>query len=138
PIPAQPGNLLSPPTIYAKNGTNSYTYRTARVSALWKPNDDFHAQLSYYHQQSTADGYPYAAPYYGLSSLSSSYYTPATTDDTVNLFALTMEAELGFATLTSNTSWAEHQNTSVGDVTSLYDNFSFYTSLYGANPRVLV
>jgi len=138
PIAAQPGNLLSPPVVYSRDGTNSYIYRTARVAALWKPNDDFHAQLSYYHQQSTADGYPYAAPYYGLSSLSSTDYTPATTDDDVNLFALTMEAELGFATLTSNTSWAEHENTSVGDVTSLYDNFSFYTSLYGANPRVLV
>jgi len=40
--------------------------------------------------------------------------------------------------LTSNTSWAEHKNVAAGDVTSLYDNFSFYTSLYGANPRVLV
>jgi iron complex outermembrane recepter protein len=138
PIAAQPGNLLSPPVVYSKDGINSYIYRTARVAALWKPNDEFHAQLSYYHQQSTADGYPYAAPYYGLSSLSSTDYTPATTDDTVNLFALTMEGELGFATLTSNTSWAEHENRSVGDVTSLYDNFSFYSSLYGANPRVLV
>ena len=138
PVAAQPGNLLSPPATYSRDGTNSYIYRTARVAALWKPNDDFHAQLSYYHQQSTADGYPYAAPFYGLSSLSSTDYTPATTDDQVNLFALTVEAEMGFATLTSNTSWAEHENTSVGDVTSLYDNFSFYTALYGANPRVLV
>jgi outer membrane receptor protein involved in Fe transport len=138
PIAAQPGNLLSPPVTYSRDGTNSYIYRTARASALWKPDDGFHVQLSYYHQQSSADGYPYAAPFYGSSSLSSSDYTPATTDDQVNLFALTIEAELGFATLTSNTSWAEHENTSEGDVTSLYDNFSFYTSLYGANPRVLV
>jgi outer membrane receptor protein involved in Fe transport len=138
PISAQPGNLLSPPSTYSKDGTNSYIYRTARVAGLWKPSDDFHAELSYYHQESTADGYPYAAPYYGLSALASSDYTPATTQDKVDLFALTFEADLGFATLTSNSSWAEHDNVSQGDVTSLYDNFSFYSALYGQNPRVLV
>jgi iron complex outermembrane receptor protein len=138
PIAAQPGNLLSPPETYSKDGTNSYLYRTVRVAALWKPNDDWHAQLSYYHQLSSADGYPYDAPYYGLNSLSSTDYTQATTEDKVDLVALTIEGELGFATLTSNSSWAQHQNAAAGDVTSLYDYFSFYPSLYGENPRVLV
>jgi len=138
PIAAQPGNLLSPPVTYAKHGTNSYLYRTVRVAALWKPNDVFHAQLSYYHQTSTADGYPYDAPFYGLNSLSSTDYTPATTDDRVDLVALTLEYEMGFATLTSNTSYSKHNNDTLGDVTSLYDNFPFYSALYGANPRVLV
>jgi iron complex outermembrane receptor protein len=138
PVPAQPGNLLSPPKTYSKNGTNSYAYRSVRAAALWKPNDDFHAQLSYYHQLSTADGYPFAAPYYGTGSLQSSDYVQASTDDRVDLVALTMEYELGFATLTSNTSWAHHDNVSQGDVTSLYDFFPFYQSFYGSNPRVLV
>ena len=40
--------------------------------------------------------------------------------------------------MTSNSSWADHKNGTVGDVTSLYDNFPFYSLLYGANPRVLV
>ncbi len=123
---------------YSKKGVNSYLYRTARAAVSWKPNDDFRAQFSYHHQLSTADGYPYAAPYYGLASLSSSDYTPAATNDKVDLAALTLEFELGFATLTSNSSWADHQNVSQGDVTSLYDYFPFYSSLYGANPRVLV
>jgi outer membrane receptor protein involved in Fe transport len=138
PIAAQPGNLLSPPETYSKDGTNAYRYSSARVAALWKPNEDFHAQLSYYYQLSSADGYPYSAPFYGVDSLSSSDYIQATTDDRIDLAALTMEGDLGFATLTSNTSWAQHQNVSVGDVTSLYDFFSFYPALYGANPRALV
>lgn len=138
PVAAQPGNLLSPPATHEAYGVNSNLYRTARASVLWKPNDDFHAQLSYYHQQSSADGYPYAAPVYGLNSLSSSDYVPASTDDVVDLAALTLEADLGFATLTSNSSWADHKNATVGDVTSLYDNFPFYSLLYGQNPRVLV
>jgi iron complex outermembrane receptor protein len=138
PIAQQPGSLLSPPVTYSKKGVNSYLYRTARAAVSWKPNDDFRAQFSYHHQLSTADGYPYAAPYYGLASLSSSDYTAAATNDKVDLAALTLEFELGFATLTSNSSWADHQNVSQGDVTSLYDYFPFYSSLYGANPRVLV
>ncbi len=55
PIAAQPGNLLSPPAKYSQDGTNAYDYRNARISALWKPNDEFHAQLSYYYQRSLAD-----------------------------------------------------------------------------------
>lgn len=138
PIAAQPGNLLSPPATYSKDGVNAYLYRNVRAAVLWRPNEDFHAQLSYFHQLSTAEGYPFAAPFYGLESLASSDYTPATTHDQVDLAALTVEYELGFATLTSNTSWADHKNVSVGDVTSLYDYFPFYGALYGANPRVLV
>ncbi len=138
PTAAQPGNLLSPPVTYSSNGTNSYQYTSARVAALWRPNEDFHAQLSYYYQLGSADGYPYSAPRYGVGSLTSTDYIPATNRDEINLAALTMEGDLGFATLTSTTSWANHQATAEGDVTSLYASFPFYSSLYGANPRVLV
>lgn len=61
PIPAQPGNLFSPPEIIEKKGVNSYQYRNARISALWKPSDAFRAQLSYYYQTGDAAGYPYIA-----------------------------------------------------------------------------
>ncbi len=138
PIAAQAGNLLSPPQTYSRDGTNSYGYRTAHISALWQPSDVFKAQLSYFYQVSTADGFPYASPAYGLSSLTSIDHTQATTYDKANVFALTLEGDLGFATLTSNTSYANHDNLSSSDLTSLYDNFPFYPSLYGANPRVLV
>jgi iron complex outermembrane receptor protein len=139
PILAQPGNLLaSPPVKYSKDGTNSYGYRTARIATLWKPSDEFKAQLSYYYQVSTANGFPYAAPEYGVESLTSADHTQATTHDKVDLFALTLEGDLGFATLTSNTSYGHHVNQSSSDLTNLYSYFSFYPTYYGANPRVLV
>jgi iron complex outermembrane receptor protein len=138
PILSDPTNFLSPPVTYSQKGVNSYGYRTARVAALWKPNDDFHAQLSYYYQHSTAAGFPNSAPLYGVDSLQSTDNTRASTDDKVNLFALTAEYDLGFATLTSNTSWAHHENHTSSDLTHLYSYFPFYPSLYGANPRVLV
>ena len=137
PTAAQPGNLLSAPVIQSRDGTNSYEYSSARIAALWKPNEDFHAQLSYYHQLSTGNGFPYSSPLYGPHSLSSLDKTQDTTRDTVDLVALTAEYELGFATMTSNTSWARHINQASADLTNEFTNFSFYSSLYGANPRAL-
>ncbi len=138
PIAQQPGVLLSPPVTYSKDGTNFYGYRTARVATLWKPSDEFKAQLSYHYQVSTANGFPYAAPEYGVQNLTSADHTQATTYDKVDLFSLTLEGDLGFATLTSNTSYAHHDNRSSSDLTNLYGSFSFYPAYYGANPRLLV
>ena len=45
---------------------------------------------------------------------------------------------MGFATLTSDSSWAHHVNRASSDLTNLYTYFPFYPSLYGANPRALV
>jgi iron complex outermembrane receptor protein len=138
PVPAQPGNVLSPPVTYSKNGTNSYEFDSVRVAALWKPTEEFRAQLSYYHQAAKADGFPYAAPVYGVGALSSTDLVRASGDGKVDVAALTMSYDMGFATLTSNSSWAQNQVTASGDVTSLYDYFPFYSNFYGMNPRALV
>ena len=139
PIAAHSGQLMSPAVIYSKDGVNSYGYRSARIATLWKPNDDFHAQLSYYYQKSTANGFPAVTPnVYGASALSFADVSPDTATDRVDLAALTLEYDLGFATLTSSSSWAHHNNATVSDLTHLYEGFSFYPSFYGANPRALV
>ena len=172
PLPAQPGNLFSPPTIYRKDGVNSYKYRNVRLASLWQPNDLFQAALTYYYQRSTADGFPYIATGLagynqpinpanlpvgnfsnppaltqlfnapipsGVDKLSSPENGPDTTGDTVNLVALTLEYDLGFATITSASSWAHHVNHSLADETAEYENFpGFPQDLYGQNPRMLV
>ena len=171
PIAAQPGNLFSPPEIVAKDGTNSYDYRSARVAALWKPSEVFHAQLSYYYQLSTANGFPYAststkaynepispllqpsgnftnpalatqlfnAPVpAGVDSLSNAQNSMDVTNDKVDLVALTLEYDMGFATLTLASSWAQHTNQTTADETGEYINFSFFQSLYGQNPRTFI
>ena len=138
PVAANPGNLLSRPETYSKDGVNSYGYRTARIATLWKPNDDFHAQLSYYYQLSTGNGYPYSSPLiYGVNSLSSTDNLLESTRDKVDLAALTLEYDLGFATMTSASSWAHHDNRTLNDGTAVYENFSFYTPYYGGNPRAV-
>ena len=171
PIAAQPGKLFSPPETYAKDGTNSYDYRSARIAALWKPSEVFHAQLSYYYQLSTANGFPYAAtstaaynqpisPLFqpsgnftnpalarqlfnapvptGVDSLSNALNSADLTNDRVDLVALTLEYDMGFATLTSASSWAHHVNRTNADETGEYINFSFFQSLYGQNPRSFI
>ena len=171
PVAAQPGNPFSPPVKYTKEDTNTYDYRSARIAALWKPNEAFKAQLSYYYQFADAGGFPYAATTgaaynqpisaalqpsgtfsnpalatqlynapvpAGVDSLSNADNSLESAHDEVNLVALTVEYDLGFATLTSASSWAHHDNRSVDDLTALYTNFFFYQSFYGQNPRSLI
>ena len=169
PVSAQPGNVFSPPEKYAEDGVNSYEYRTARVAALWKPNEDFHAQLSYYYQLQSAGGFPYVAASpaaynqpispatqfpnttppllpqlytapvpAGVDKLSSATNSLEYAQDKVDLVALNMEYDLGFASLTSSSSWAHHNNTSGSDLTAVYTNFNFYQNFYGQNPRTFI
>jgi outer membrane receptor protein involved in Fe transport len=171
PVPAQPGNLFSDPVFYRRDHVNDYGYATARISALWNPVDAFKAQLSYFHQLSTAQGYPYAATSAaafnmpispntqpsgtytnpplapqlydetlptGIDRLSDAENSTTTTTDEVDLVALTLDYNLGFATLTSSTSWADHSNATRADETAQYSNFFFYQSLYGQFPRTFI
>ncbi len=171
PVAAQPGSLFSPPVKYSRQGVNSYDYRSARVAALWQPNEAFHAQLSYYYQRATANGFPYAATSLaaynqpinpaaqpagnftnpplatqlydsavppGVDSLSSAEYSADITHDNVDLAALTVSYDMGFATLTSATAWAHHVNNTRADETQEYINFPFFQSLYGQDPRTYI
>jgi iron complex outermembrane recepter protein len=164
PISAQPGNPLSPPVINDKSHVNEYEYHTAHIAALWKPNESFHAELSYFYQLGTAGGFPYVAQsslaytqpisaltqyagppnelqFYpatvpgGANRLSNADNGPDTTHDEVNLLALSLEYDMGFATLTSATSYAHHVNQTLTDETAEYVNFGFYQGVYGQNPR---
>ncbi|MDP9083670.1 MAG: TonB-dependent receptor [Pseudomonadota bacterium] len=161
---------------YSKDGVNAYQYRNARISMLWAPSEDLKAQLSYYYQRSTADGFPYAAANplaytqpiaaanqflplgqqtpvssppnllslapatvpAGTDRLTNADVTPEGTTDDVNVVALNVDYDFGFATLTSSSSWAHHNNTTHSDLTAEYANFNFYQNLYGQNPRNII
>jgi len=163
PVATDPSHpLTSAPEKYSQNGVNSYEYRSARVSALWKPSDEFKAQLSYYYQVASAGGFPYVAtsslaynqpiastnPYpqqmynspvpAGVDTLSSATNSLENTKDKVDLVALTLEYDMGFATMTSSSSFAHHNNQTNSDLTALYTNFFFWQPYYGNNPRSFV
>lgn len=163
PVASDPANpLTSAPVKYSKDGVNAYQYRSGRVSALWKPSDEFKAQLSYYYQVADAGGFPYVAtsslaynqpigssnPYpqqlynapvpAGVDALSSATNSLENTKDKVDLTALTLEYDMGFATMTSSTSAAHHNNQTNSDLTTLYTNFFFFQPYYGNNPRSFI
>jgi outer membrane receptor protein involved in Fe transport len=60
------------------------------------------------------------------------------TNDKVDLVALTLEYDMGFATMTSSSSAAHHNNQTNSDITALYTNFFFYKPYYGENPRSFI
>jgi outer membrane receptor protein involved in Fe transport len=156
------------PAKYSKDGVNTYQYRNVRLSTLWKPNEEFQAQLSYYYQRASAGGFPYVAtqsaaynqwispntqPAGGTNLIPQLYDSPVPagagrlssatnslegTDDHVNLVALDVDYDVGFATLTSSSSWAHHNNETNSDLTALYTNFYFYQNFYGQNPRSFI
>jgi outer membrane receptor protein involved in Fe transport len=179
--PTSPSNPvgLNPqiaPLTHGEDGVNSYRYRNARIAALWKPSDEFKAELSYYYQRSSADGFPYVAtnplaysqpiaagnqflPYgtqtpvssppnlvslspgkvpAGTDALTNADQTLEGTVDDVNVVALDLDYDMGFATLTSSSSWAHHNNSTHDDLTAEYANFNFYQNLYGQNPRNII
>jgi iron complex outermembrane receptor protein len=152
PLAATPGDLFSPPAKTSRDGVNSYQYRTARVAALWKPNDDLRVQLSYYYQTAAAGGFPYIAADVGaygssiynaptppgVDKLSSATNSLENTKDKVDIVALTVDYDMGFATLTSSSSYAHHNNQTNSDLTALYTNFSFYKPYYGLDPRSFI
>ncbi len=105
-----------------------------RVATLWEPTDGLKLQLSYYYQNSEGNGYPYAAPMYGVNTLQSPDYFRETTRDRVEVAPFTAEYDLGFATVTSATAWAHHTNHTLDDGTAPYENLPGYISYYGANP----
>ena len=74
----------------------------------------------------------------GVDRLSSATNSLEGTNDEVNLAALDVDYDLGFATLTSSSSWARHDNATNTDLTALYTNFYFFQNFYGQNPRSFI
>ncbi len=81
--------------------------------------------------------YPASVPA-GADSLSNADNALSSTQDTVDLASLELEYDLGFATLTSASSWAYHRNQTSTDETGEYNNLYFFQDVYGQNPRDLV
>jgi outer membrane receptor protein involved in Fe transport len=73
-----------------------------------------------------------------VDRLSSATNSLEGTKDKVDLVALTVDYDLGFATLSSASSYAHHNNQTHSDLTALYSNFFFYQNFYGQNPRTFV
>lgn len=135
-----PADFLNSPAARQRiEGTNDERSVYGRVSARWKPNDWFEAQLSYQKQQDDSDGIPQqAAGDLGLSEYESAALLEEPFESDVDLLSFDTETDLGFATLTTSISRYESEQRSISDSTGLYEAFAFYGYSYGAMPRSLI
>ena len=114
PVAAQPGNLSQPSAGILFQGRDQFLriYRNARSPRYSSRARSSKPSCRTHYQVSSGDGLPWA-----IASVRARVRCPRPTTsrtrltDRVDLFALTLEADLGFATLTSNTSWS-HLSTS--------------------------
>jgi len=143
-VPARTG------TIFA-GGPNSAQYTSkkdvdgfqswfARAALRFEPSSDFHATLSYIHQDDHSGGRRQPTPgtngaaiTYGEFDNGALILEPA--DRKFDLGALEASLDLGFATLTSASSWYDNHGSSESDNTGFYANA--FANFYYFYPRPL-
>ena len=141
--PVAPNGLLDPAASY-RNVRDADTAEIdyGRVELLWRPTDTFSAMLTYAIQSDDIGGR--RAPTRGEDGYGNKYgeyengsiqLEPASRD--VDLTSLEMDLDLGFATLTSSTSYYDHSGESLSDNTGYYANqrFGGWLQYYDNYPR---
>lgn len=132
----------------SKKDTDTVKIKHLRASFLWDATDDFRLQLTYQMQdddiggrRSTTKGADYFGNPYGDDDNGSTFLEPSKRH--VDLINLDIAWDLGFATLTSNTSDYDHDGNGWRDNTSLWVTdrsqdttfTNWFEILYTGNPR---
>ncbi len=146
PLLADPDNPLTSDYLYQQiNGVDSSNSKYGRVSLLWKPSDVFNVLVDYTHQNDHSGGFSWqdvAFDYTTGDPLPRAPYTSnelipqQSLDRTLDIGAVTLSVDAGFATLTSSTSYYDNRYDDVIDISSgqqYYANLSPY--YYGGYPR---
>lgn len=139
--PVAPDGILSPATeYYSKKDADTVMQNYGRASWLWKPNDVFDVQLSYMAQAdrigarrgtslgTNGDGVPYQRNQLGAIQLEPS-------NRHVHLTSLEANLDMGFATLTSSTSYFNNKGDIVSDNTGFYAQNDWFAAFYYNYPR---
>lgn len=139
--PVAPDGVLSPNTAYhARKDADTVRQDYGRFAMLWQPSDRFDLQLSHLAQADRfgarrgtslgTDGFdrPYRDYELGAVQLEPS-------SRHARLTSLEANVDLGFATLTSSSSYYNHEGTLVSDNTGFYAAAGWYSGLYYNYPR---
>jgi len=139
PVAANPSDLITSPGVRTSaQDVNWDTTTSARAALRWRPNDIFDAVLSYHYQMQDSGGPPLVSyQAFGVDSRESNSQIPEPFHSLVNLASLETETHLGFATLTSSSSYYSTKSQATNDFTGFYESFSFLTAVYGSSPRFL-
>lgn len=125
-VPVAPNGLLDPTASYTSvEDADTYNVWFGRASLRWKPSDRFDVTATYTRQSDDIggrraqtvgrDGF---GNEYGKYEVGSIQLEPAESD--VEMGALEATIDLGFATLTSSTSYYEHTGSSISENTGFY------------------
>jgi outer membrane receptor protein involved in Fe transport len=135
PVLLDPSSPLTSPLETQKlDGVDRSRSAYARASLLWHVTSAFDATLAYQHQDDNSNGFSRQTQ--GLSYTDAAYIPLAPDHRIVDLEALTLSDDLGFATVTSSTSFTRNHDASGYDESPFLLSYDADSPLfYGSFPR---
>ncbi len=140
PVPDN-GDIVTGTPVYKRlKDVDNVDLKYARAAALWSPGENFEARLSYMWQDDHTGGRRQTTS--GINEVTGQKYKDyqygavqkEPSDRTVQLTALEMEVGLGFATLTSSTSYFGENGNGISDNSGTYARNGWFR-FYGSSPR---
>ena len=133
PVLADPTDVVnSPPVFQSIEDANESELTFARVTLGMALTENVEANLIYSYQSDEADMTQGANP--GMSGLENAFRNLEPYERDVDILALEVEADLGFATFSSSTSDAQNDSHGFRDATGGYVGAGFW-SFYDGSPR---
>ncbi len=129
------GNVLAGPVQSVASDVNTERLYGGRLSVLYRPNEDFSVIATAMYQNLEMGGYDLIDSPPGLPHLAhyEAFNTPEPIDDQVHLYSLNITGNLGFAELTSASSYWTRKFVQTQDAAE-----SIYTTFAGATPLLPV
>lgn len=140
PVLANPADVVgSAASVTTRRDANRDTTWNGRLALFWEPSDKVSAQLAYHHQSDKSAALEAITPgAFGDRRLANANFALSPFENDIDLVSLDLEGDLGFAKLSSSSSYSRVKASGTSEVTSTYLNFGFYEGTYGANPRDFV
>ncbi len=139
PVLADPSEPVTSPGLFTSaSDVNWDESLSLRAALRWNPVDALDMTLMYQHQKQESGGPNYVGYVeYGADSFKSSAQLLEPFKSELDFVSLEVESSLGFATLSSSSSYYKTKAQGRTDLTGMYLGFSFYPFVYGASPRPL-
>ncbi len=143
-VPVVPGAVTDADAVFTSvKDADTVDVDFLRISALFQPNDRFDATATYTRQSGAAGSRRASAEgevdglgnVYGRYEAGSVQLEPGTSD--LEMFSLEINADLGFATLTSSTSYYDREGRSISENTGFYAQQGWLGGFYYNAPRPL-
>ena len=132
PVMANPADPLTSGLVFTRQRDVDWSNTWyARAALLWKPVDGLKMTLAYQHQTDQSGGYSQANPDYRYTQ---TLYAEQPGSDKTDLASFDASYELGFATVSSTSSYTSQSTYSAWDLTGLIESLA---SIYDGYPRIV-